>query len=83
MERFVSIDDNAANGRRESRVVGKFIVLLGLVLFGPFKYYTHANPAGIKRVFNDVVQTAERSRWQEVWKSKAKLGCEAEDWDLC
>lgn len=61
MERFVSFDDNTANGRLENRVVGKFIVLLGLVLCAPFKYYTHANSTSIKRVFNDVVQTAERS----------------------
>lgn len=59
--------------------MGKFIVLLGLLLFAPFKYYTHANSASIKRVFDDVVQTAERSHGQEVWKSRAKLGCEAED----
>lgn len=75
-ERFVSFDDNAANGRRENRVVGKFIVLLRLVLF---ERHTHANSACIKRVFNDVVRTAERPHWQEVWKSKAKLGCEEED----
>lgn len=61
MERFVSFDDNAANGRPENRAVGKFIVLLGLVPFAPFKCHTHANSASIKRVFKDAVRKAERS----------------------
>lgn len=63
MERFVGFDDNAANGILESissststnstkLVVGKFIVLLGLVPFAPFKYYRHEHSISVKREFN-------------------------------